>query len=187
MIRDLAMWRGITVISVGLSCLHWSEAAEAARLAKDVVGASGAVVVGSGFRLGFTAGEPAVGPSAGTGWSEIAGFWGRVLLVTSASPDSPAIPEMTALGRPFPNPSVGTSRFPLALAATEANRPTRLTVHDASGREVLVLHQGVLSPGVHNFDWSGRDGSGRAVASGCYFVRLTTEQIQLTRKVTIAR
>ena len=48
----------------------------------------------------------------------------------------------------------------------------RVTVHDVAGRRVRVLHDGFLPGGAHAMSWDGKDGAGRAVASGAYFIEI---------------
>jgi carboxypeptidase D len=49
--------------------------------------------------------------------------------------------------------------------------PVRVGLFDAQGRRVRLLLDGRLAAGPHALAWDGRDGAGRAAASGVYFVR----------------
>jgi len=49
-----------------------------------------------------------------------------------------------------------------------------ITVFDALGREIAVLLRGPQEAGVHTVQWNGRNQSGTQVASGVYFVRMST-------------
>ena len=49
---------------------------------------------------------------------------------------------------------------------------TELFVHDLIGRRVRTLQRGSLAAGLHQFEWNGRDDSGRRVPAGVYFVTL---------------
>lgn len=90
-----------------------------------------------------------------------------------------------ALAMPAPNPFNPTTRIDFELP-----RATRvvLTVHDAAGRRVRTLHDGVLPAGPHTATWDGRDDAGRAQASGTYLVRLRGEEgTETGRKVMLVR
>jgi len=62
-----------------------------------------------------------------------------------------------------------------------------VTIHEASGRTVAVLHEGRLSAGEHAFAWSGTDTNGRRVPSGAYFVRVRTSAGARLERVVLIR
>ncbi len=95
--------------------------------------------------------------------------------------------EMNLAGRLLsvaPNPVRGR-----ALVAWQLIRPGRasVAVFDAAGRLVRELANDAMEPGRYQADWDGRTESGRNVARGIYFVRLTTESGNAQQKVVIAR
>lgn len=47
-----------------------------------------------------------------------------------------------------------------------------LSIFDAAGRKIRTLAAGAMLPGQHRFVWDGKDGYGRATASGIYIYRL---------------
>lgn len=69
----------------------------------------------------------------------------------------------------WPNPFRGAARVELSIDRPE---PVRLVVLDVQGREVRVVTQGVKGAGVHAFQWDGRDGRGRSLPSGRYYLLL---------------
>ena len=60
-----------------------------------------------------------------------------------------------------------------------------LRIMDARGALVRTLFTGSRDIGHYSERWDGRDDSGRAVAAGVYFVRLTAPSGQWTTKVTL--
>ena len=90
---------------------------------------------------------------------------------------APAAP--VTLAAPAPNPSRGAVR--LAVSLGEAG-PARLTVHDALGRRVAVVHDAALAAGAHTLAWDAA-----AVAAGVYVVRLEAAGLVRTRPVVVAR
>jgi hypothetical protein len=74
-----------------------------------------------------------------------------------------------------PNPFRDTVRIDWAPAPGETR--ARVRVHDVTGRLVRTLEGG---PGV---SWDGRDGAGRPVAPGTYFVRLETGRSERTGRI----
>ncbi len=81
------------------------------------------------------------------------------------------IPRTAVLERVRPNPfSVATViRYGLPAAGL-----VELTVNSVSGQVVRTLVNGQHEPGYYAVQWDGRDGSGRLLAEGVYFCRLST-------------
>ena len=83
------------------------------------------------------------------------------------SVDRPAVG--LSLGRPSPNPALGSTW--LAYTLPRAG-PVRLAVFDLSGARVRELLSGPQSAGPGRVRWDGRDERGGRVRAGAYFVRL---------------
>ena len=79
-------------------------------------------------------------------------------------------PVLYELGRNYPNPFNPTTTIPVKMKSTEE---VMVEVLSADGRRVVVLHDGLLGSGSHEFNWNGTDQSGRRVASGVYMSRVT--------------
>ena len=92
------------------------------------------------------------------------------------------VPGMFTLNQNFPNPF-----NPETVISFSLDKPADVTlsVYDILGRTVTTLYQGYLATGQHQFRWNGTDGNGQGVASGVYFYRLSSDQISLTRKMTL--
>jgi len=90
-------------------------------------------------------------------------------------------PSMTFAGA-RPNPFRHATQVALTLPASS---PTRVTVHDVSGRYVATLADEVLPSGATRLRWDGRDQRGRRAAPGVYFVRASAgdahRQVKLVR------
>ncbi len=89
----------------------------------------------------------------------------------------------------WPNPFNPRTDLRFSLSADAAGS---LDVFDISGRHLRTLAEGNFSAGQHQFVWDGRDGDGRALASGVYFARLAafTEDggsLAATRKLVLLR
>ncbi|MCP4251496.1 MAG: T9SS type A sorting domain-containing protein, partial [bacterium] len=84
----------------------------------------------------------------------------------------------------FPNPFNPTTRISFNLP--EAGQ-VRLAVFDLQGRRLAMPIDGTLDAGRHEINWDGRDADGRALASGIYFTRLSTEREQRMIRMVLLR
>jgi len=78
-----------------------------------------------------------------------------------------------------PNPFSESVQIRFALPGAQL---VRLAVYDVHGRLIRVLRDGVQSGGSHVAPWDGRDEEGLPVPGGVFFYRLTTPDVQLSRK-----
>ncbi len=82
-----------------------------------------------------------------------------------------------------PNPFTGSTTLRFAVSS-----PQRVSVEifTASGRKVQSILEDEAAPGWSEVSWDGRDGSGREVAPGTYFCRMTAEDgVRTTRIVRL--
>lgn len=101
--------------------------------------------------------------------------------LTPVGPAPVALQLALASGNPLVGQSA-TIRFGLPEAGN-----AQLRVMDLSGRVVTTLYNGRLAAGMHEIAWSSRDGEGRAVASGVYFVQLVTPAGERSVRMLVAR
>ncbi len=83
-----------------------------------------------------------------------------------------------------PNPFVKRAEIKYSLA-----RPVDvdIAVFDLSGRKVKTLINGHQKAGYYQVKWQGEDNAGREIATGIYFVRMTTEDYQMQEKLVYVR
>jgi len=74
--------------------------------------------------------------------------------------------------------------FDLLLPETS---PVRLVLYDAAGRQVRSLQDGPLTAGAHRLAWDGRDGAGRAVSPGVYFLKAASAHNDAVRQIVVVR
>jgi hypothetical protein len=93
-------------------------------------------------------------------------------------------PLRFALERTRPNPARGSTLIPFTL-----DRPARATVFivDVAGRVVRNLASRAFPAGPQALAWDGRDGSGRAVASGIYFAVVRSGEHEARTRVALLR
>ena len=90
----------------------------------------------------------------------------------------------TELSSVAPNPFSRTTGIRYQLA-----RPgrTRLSIFDATGREVRTLVNTVQSPGAYSATWNGTDSRDRTLPKGVYFVRFVAPECTRQRKLILTR
>ena len=106
--------------------------------------------------------------------------------LSPVNPDPEPLPvaQHLTLSPNYPNPFNPQTVIPYALPQAG---PAELAVYDAGGRLVQVLLSGEQPAGVGQVTWFGKDRTGRAVASGTYFVRLKCGDEMRTRAVVLVR
>lgn len=139
---------------------------------------------GNGFGTGYTHWIPST-----TVWAGVSNFsfilHGGVQAAGVAGGQAAAGPRPDfSLAQVSPNPVRGGARFSFSLA-----RPgdARLDVYSLLGQKVASVAEGRRAAGRHSVSWNGLDRSGRPVAAGLYFYRLTADGRSLTRKFVVVR
>jgi hypothetical protein len=90
----------------------------------------------------------------------------------------------TALRLDGANPFHGEARILCALARAER---VAVTVHDAGGRRVRRLVQGMLPAGESRWIWGGDDDRGRTAPPGIYFVHLRGKGVSASLRIAKLR
>jgi aminopeptidase N len=104
--------------------------------------------------------------------------------VSPLAVDPPALAAPLRLLPPAPNPTPRGAAITFSLPRAGE---TRVALVDAAGRRVAELRRGPLPAGQHHVEWDGRDGNGRLVAGGIYWVSVEYEGTRLTRKLAVVR
>jgi hypothetical protein len=98
----------------------------------------------------------------------------------SAAPEpAAALPQSVTLAQNYPNPFNPTTTISFTLPDTRA---ARLAVFDVLGREIAVLHNGLLTAGEHAVHFDAQD-----LPAGLYFYRLDAGDASLTHKMLLIK
>ena len=95
------------------------------------------------------------------------------LQVELTSTDAPLVSAGAADLRAFPNPFRASTALHFSIPQAG---PATLAIYDVTGRPVRTDWRVDWGPGENTVRWDGRDDRGRQVASGVYWVRLSTPQ-----------
>ena len=90
------------------------------------------------------------------------------------------VPVLVAAPTPF-NPSLE-----IRCALPKAGR-VRLSVYDLSGRLLATLADEERDAGIFVRTWDGKNDAGVEAAAGVYFIRLTTRDLAVSKKVILMR
>ncbi len=93
-------------------------------------------------------------------------------------------PDTWFLAPAYPNPFNPSTTIDFIVGSREK---VTVKVYSVLGQEVTTLVNDVKVPGAYTAAWNGQDGSGKPVASGLYFVRMSSPSFQQVRKVTLLR
>lgn len=103
-------------------------------------------------------------------------------IVTGLDDDLSELPVRFTLGQNYPNPFNPTTAIPFEMPKAGA---VQLSVLNILGQEVVTLIDGFMSAGTHQVVWDGRNETGKQVASGVYFYRLSTATETAVKKMLL--
>jgi flagellar hook assembly protein FlgD len=97
-----------------------------------------------------------------------------------------ALPKTDGLAQNSPNPFNPSTTIGFTVAEGSAVHVS-LKIYDIRGNLVRTLVNEVRDAGTYNVFWDGTDASGRNVASGVYFYRMTAGDFSQTRKMVLLK
>jgi hypothetical protein len=98
-----------------------------------------------------------------------------------------ASPSALSLGFPAPNPFGSNTEIAFAIPAESSPKRVTLSIYDSRGRLLRRIVDEEKGAGAGRAIWDGRDWSGRPVASGAYFWRLTWNGESKTSRAILLR
>ena len=95
-----------------------------------------------------------------------------------------ALPQAFGLNQNYPNPfnPSTTINFEVPKAAQVI-----MKIYDTLGREVRTLFDGRLEAGAHNKMWDGKDHNGISIGSGVYFVKMTSDGFESSKRMLLVK
>jgi hypothetical protein len=108
----------------------------------------------------------------------------------SFGPYAVTIPrEQPLTARVSPNPGRGPATISVTLSGRPGDPPVDVeaALFDVQGRALRTLHRGPLARGTTTLEWNGRDGEGRTLGPGLYFLRLRSAAGGFTARVIRTR
>ena len=118
---------------------------------------------------------------AGSGTMVVKGALNDMLTLTIGKGE---IPREFALGQNYPNPFNPTTKFVIAVPQTSK---IELVVYDILGRKVKTLINEERNAGYHTIEWDGLNETNNQVATGVYFVRMSSDKFTAVRKIMMMK
>lgn len=122
-----------------------------------------------------------------TGWA--AGWHGTILHTTNGGvtyiqKTGSDVPEGFILYQNYPNPFNPDTEIRFAVPASSGvnGLNIKLVIYDVAGKEISILVNGQLESGHYTIQWNGSD-----FPSGVYFYRLSAGEINISRKMVLAK
>ena len=95
-----------------------------------------------------------------------------------------AVPAVASLAQNYPNPFNPSTTLTFELPQ---ERQVHLAIYALDGTRVRTLVEGMREAGHHEISWDGRDETGRSVAAGTYFARVSTGDFNQIRKMVLVK
>jgi hypothetical protein len=108
----------------------------------------------------------------------------RVNVTVAGVDDNPSVPLIYALAQNYPNPFNPSTSVSYSLAGREH---VVIAVFDVSGARVRMLLDKVQGPNRYAVTWDGKSDTGKALASGVYFIRYQAGAHSFTKKAVLLR
>ncbi len=93
-------------------------------------------------------------------------------------------PRVFSLNANYPNPFNPMTKISFSLPEAQ---DVRLTVYGVDGKKVATLIDDRMGAGLHEVVWTGRDDSGKSVATGTYFYQIKAGPYSQVRKMTLVK
>ena len=108
----------------------------------------------------------------------------RTCIPIGIEPINTEIPLKFELAQNYPNPfnPVTKIRFNIPAFVETTRRVVSLRIYDVLGKEIAVLINENLKPGIYEIDWNAEN-----LPSGVYFYSLITNEFTQTKKMVVVK
>jgi hypothetical protein len=98
------------------------------------------------------------------------------------------VPETFNMRPNYPNPFNPSTRIVVEIPDVgEPELYFSLSVYAITGVKIATMYEGHIRPGVHDFQWNGKDSMNRLVPGGIYFYHMKTDYYQDTGRMCLLR
>jgi hypothetical protein len=119
----------------------------------------------------------------------------RTLFVADNADIMRHLPLRFSMGNAYPNPCRPSTRIAYVLPyrwekdgkLMSTEYKVSIDLYDIMGRKIRTLVYRKMTAGSYSVQWDGKNNSGRMVASGHYYCRLTADKFESTRNLIVLR
>jgi hypothetical protein len=97
------------------------------------------------------------------------------------------LPRAFAMSQNFPNPFNPSTVISYTIPEQSEQIAVKLNVFNIRGQLLRTLVDEIQGPGIFTVEWDGVDNTGRKVASGVYFYRITAGNFVSMRKMVMLK
>ena len=116
--------------------------------------------------------------------SPVSNFAFTLVTDTPDIDDGPILPKTARLTNTYPNPFNNSTQIQYSIPSLTH---VMISIYDLLGQRVTTLVNSPMTGGDYRVEWRGNNDSGKPVASGVYFCRLTTESAVDSHKLVLLK
>ncbi|HNX00693.1 MAG TPA: right-handed parallel beta-helix repeat-containing protein, partial [Candidatus Cloacimonadota bacterium] len=87
----------------------------------------------------------------------------------------------------YPNPFGSSASLLKIHFELNGIKPVNISIYNLRGQKVRTIHDGILSKGVKELTWDGKDNEGNRTASGIYFIKMNTDKVTEVQKIVVIK
>ncbi len=128
-------------------------------------------------------------PAMGTIRNDMGAFGGRgnYVDITEIEDENKINTPSRSLISNYPNPFNPKTTIQVSLSKNDANEQVNISIYNLKGQRVTTLYNDIPKQEKYNIVWNGTSSSGLNVASGIYFVKLTTQTEHSMKKIVLLK
>ena len=149
-------------------------------LKQSTFGSGGGALTNENYLMAVTVGQPATGASSNDSYRAASGVWFQLGgYLTGVEQDEAEIPLEFRLDQNYPNPFNPSTTIRFALPKQSA---VTLKLYNMLGRQIALLLDEQLPPGVHNYVFDAGD-----LPTGIYFYKIQADDFVKVRKLMLVK
>jgi hypothetical protein len=176
--------RALVIAGLLLVATSFTARSQTITLVKSVIGSGMTPATNGTFSVDGTLGQPVIGPTASSMFTDYQGFWTPGIIPTGGVKEGPADAAGFDLDQNYPNPFNPSTTIKYSIAA--GTPPVRVTIRlmNLLGQEVHApLVDEVDQPGTYQVDFTDADN----LPSGTYIYRMDAGAFSASKRMVLLK